>query len=175
MGCYGLNWSGLGYGPIEGLCEHNNEPGGSIKYWEILKCTTRCFSRRAQLHGVSQLKWNLVSTPNKIHYNYVSVKFYMFVFFKDVIAVHSKYYTVTCVGFCAWLYKTLLDWMIGLLHLIYSQLGTTGNYIATADLHTLQFTDPHTLGFSVFTSRILAMDLSQSVTSTHTLSLLCTA
>jgi hypothetical protein len=32
-------------------------------------------------------------------------------------------------------------------------------YNAIADLHTLQFTVTHTLVFSVFTSRILAMDL----------------
>jgi hypothetical protein len=32
---------------------------------------------------------------------------------------------------------------------------TTWNYSAVADLHTLQFTVTHELGFSVFTSRIL--------------------
>jgi hypothetical protein len=35
-------------------------------------------------------------------------------------------------------------------------------YSAIAILHTLQFTVGHALGFSVFTSRILATDLSQS-------------
>jgi hypothetical protein len=45
---------------------------------------------------------------------------------------------------------------------IFAQLGTTGNYSAIAILHTLQFTVTHALGFSVFTSRILATDLSQS-------------
>jgi hypothetical protein len=35
-------------------------------------------------------------------------------------------------------------------------------YSAIADLHTLQFTATHALGFSVFTSRILATDLSLS-------------
>jgi hypothetical protein len=35
-------------------------------------------------------------------------------------------------------------------------------YSAIADLHTLQFTPTHALGFSVFTSRILSTDLSQS-------------
>jgi hypothetical protein len=33
-----------------------------------------------------------------------------------------------------------LDWTIGLIHLLYTQLGTTRNYSATADLRTLQFT-----------------------------------
>jgi hypothetical protein len=36
-GCYGLDWSGSGWGPAEGSCEHGNEPCGSIKYWDILE------------------------------------------------------------------------------------------------------------------------------------------
>jgi hypothetical protein len=52
-----------------------------------------------------------------------------------------------------------LDWLIGFIDTLYTQLGTTGNYSAIADLHNLQFTVAHTLGFSVFTSRILATDL----------------
>jgi hypothetical protein len=58
----------------------------------------------------------------------------------------------------------VLDRTIGFIDTLYIQLGTTGSYSALADLHTLQFTvtHTHTLGFSVFTSRILATDLSQS-------------
>jgi hypothetical protein len=53
--------------------------------------------------------------------------------------------------------------MIGFIASLYIHaLETTGNYSAVADLRTLQFTVAHTLGFSVFTSRILATDLSQS-------------
>jgi hypothetical protein len=37
MGWYGLDSSGLGYGPAEGFCEHGNEPSGSIKFCEILE------------------------------------------------------------------------------------------------------------------------------------------
>jgi hypothetical protein len=37
MGWYGLNQSGSGYGPMEGSCEHGNEPSGSIKHWEVLE------------------------------------------------------------------------------------------------------------------------------------------
>jgi hypothetical protein len=33
-----------------------------------------------------------------------------------------------------------LDWMIGFIDHLYTQLVTTGNYSATANLHTLQFT-----------------------------------
>jgi hypothetical protein len=44
----------------------------------------------------------------------------------------------------------------------FTQFETTGNYIAIAILHTFQFIVPHALGFSVFISRILATDLSQS-------------
>jgi hypothetical protein len=56
-------------------------------------------------------------------------------------------------------YRRILDWMIGIIDTLYTSLGTAGNYIAIADLHTLQFTVTHTLGFSVFTSLILATDL----------------
>jgi hypothetical protein len=49
--------------------------------------------------------------------------------------------------------------MIGFTDILYTQMGTTGNYSATADLHTSQFTVAHALGFSGFTSRILATEL----------------
>jgi hypothetical protein len=42
------------------------------------------------------------------------------------------------------------------------------HYSAIAILHTFKFTITHALGFSVFTSRILAMDLSHSLTVTST-------
>jgi hypothetical protein len=44
----------------------------------------------------------------------------------------------------------------------FTQFSTIGNYTAIAIPHTLQFTVLHALGFSVFTSRILATDFSQS-------------
>jgi hypothetical protein len=37
MGWYGLDRSGSGKGPVEGFCEHGNEPSGSIKCWEVLE------------------------------------------------------------------------------------------------------------------------------------------
>jgi hypothetical protein len=41
-------------------------------------------------------------------------------------------------------------------------------YSAIADLHTFQFTVAHALGFSVFTSRLVATDLNtNTVTSNH--------
>jgi hypothetical protein len=49
--------------------------------------------------------------------------------------------------------------MIGFIDTLYTPLGTTGIYSAIADLHALQFTVTHALGFSVFTSRILATAL----------------
>jgi hypothetical protein len=58
--------------------------------------------------------------------------------------------------------RRVLSWMIVFIDTLYIQLGTTGNYRAIADLHTLQFNVTHALGFSVFTSRILATDLSRS-------------
>jgi hypothetical protein len=56
-------------------------------------------------------------------------------------------------------YRRVLDWMIGFIAALFTQLGTTGNYSAIADLRTLQFTVTQALRFSVFTSRILATDL----------------
>jgi hypothetical protein len=32
-----VNWSGSGLGPVEGSCEHGDEPSGSIEYWNILE------------------------------------------------------------------------------------------------------------------------------------------
>jgi hypothetical protein len=61
-------------------------------------------------------------------------------------------------GFCV-TYKRVLDWMIGFIDTLYAVLGTTGNYTSIDILHTLQLTIIHTLGFSVFTSRILVTDL----------------
>jgi hypothetical protein len=56
----------------------------------------------------------------------------------------------------------VLDWMIRFIDTLFTQLGTTGNYSAIADLHTLQFTVTYELGISVFTIRIMVTDLSQS-------------
>jgi hypothetical protein len=55
---------------------------------------------------------------------------------------------------CAWGFG-LHDWIYW--HLIHTTRSYR-HYSATADLHTLQFTVTHSLGFSVFTSRILATD-----------------
>jgi hypothetical protein len=69
------------------------------------------------------------------------------------------YNIVTIWGrFCV-TYKTgseLAHWIYW--HLIHT-VRDHRQYSATADLHTSQFTVTHTLGFSVFTSRILATDL----------------
>jgi hypothetical protein len=34
---YAMDRSGSGWGPVEGSCEHGNEPSGSIKCWEVLE------------------------------------------------------------------------------------------------------------------------------------------
>jgi hypothetical protein len=49
--------------------------------------------------------------------------------------------------------------MIGFIDTLFTQLENAGNYSAIAIQHTFQFTVTHALGFSVFTSRILATDL----------------
>jgi hypothetical protein len=62
---YGLYSSGAGYRPLEGSCEPTNEPSGSIKYWEILEYLRNWgFSRRTQIHGLSQL---LISLEIRLH------------------------------------------------------------------------------------------------------------
>jgi hypothetical protein len=53
--------------------------------------------------------------------------------------------------------------MIEFIDTLFTQPGTTGNYSAIADLHTSRFTVTHALGFSVFTSRVLATDLIVSL------------
>jgi hypothetical protein len=52
--------------------------------------------------------------------------------------------------------------MIGFIDTLYTVVGTRLNYRAIADLHTLRFTVTYALGFSLFTGRIPATDLSQS-------------
>jgi hypothetical protein len=47
----GFFWSV--WGPVECSCKQSNEPTGFMKYWEILENLS--FSRRTQLHGVSEL------------------------------------------------------------------------------------------------------------------------
>jgi hypothetical protein len=71
------------------------------------------------------------------------------------------YDSVTCRGYCVTCKAGfgLGDWIYW--HLIHTTRDYR-QYSAITDLHTVQFTITHALGFSVFTSRILATDLSQS-------------
>jgi hypothetical protein len=52
--------------------------------------------------------------------------------------------------------------MIGFIDTLYNQLVLNNQYSTIADLHNLQFTVTHALGFSVFTSRILVTELKQA-------------
>jgi hypothetical protein len=55
-----------------------------------------------------------------------------------------------------------LDWVIGFIAPYTFTTRDYRQYSTIAILHIFQFTVPNVLGFSVFTSRILATDLSQS-------------
>jgi hypothetical protein len=59
----------------------------------------------------------------------------------------------TSFGLDDWIYCTLYN----------DTIQDYRQYSAIASLHTLQFTVTHVLAFTVFTSRILATDLSQSI------------
>jgi hypothetical protein len=41
IGRGGVDLSGSGFGPVAGCCERNNEPSGSIKFWEVLRVAER--------------------------------------------------------------------------------------------------------------------------------------
>jgi hypothetical protein len=77
------------------------------------------------------------------------------------LMIYIYIYIVTCRG-CERLIRRVLYWTTGFIDTLLTQLGTTGNYSIIADLHTFQFTVPHALGFLVFTSHILATELSQA-------------
>jgi hypothetical protein len=51
-------------------------------------------------------------------------------------------------------YVTIDGVWIGFIALIYTQVVTTSNYSATADLHNLQFTVTHTSVLSLLQSRL---------------------
>jgi hypothetical protein len=58
--------------------------------------------------------------------------------------------------------------MIGFISTSVTLYLNYNQYSAIADLHTFQFTVSHALGFSVFTSRLLATDLNtETSTSNH--------
>jgi hypothetical protein len=66
-------------------------------------------------------------------------------------------------------YKWVLDWMIGFIDTLFTQLVATGNYSAIADIHTLQFIVTHALGFSVVSSVSWQWIYnSLAITSNHT-------
>jgi hypothetical protein len=52
--------------------------------------------------------------------------------------------------------------MIGFINTLYSHLVLNKQYSDIADLHKLQFTITHALGFSAFNSLLLVKELKQS-------------
>jgi hypothetical protein len=58
--------------------------------------------------------------------------------------------------------------MIGFTDISFTVSLNYNQYVPTPYLHTFQFTVTHALGFSVFTSRLLEMDLlTETITSNH--------
>jgi hypothetical protein len=55
----------------------------------------------------------------------------------------------------------------------FTQFTTTGNYSTIAILHTFQLTAAHAIGFSAFTSCILATDLSRELSLQITMKSFC--
>jgi hypothetical protein len=66
--------------------------------------------------------------------------------------------TVTIWGLLV-TYKLVSNWMNGFIDTLDTQLGISGKSTAISSLLTLQVTVTYALGFSVFTSRILATEL----------------
>jgi hypothetical protein len=89
----------------------------------------------------------------------VKIKYYKidnsrnFIYRNCYISYHSPQNIVTCITY----YRRGLIWMIRFINTLYNQLVLTSN-TALADLHNLQFTVTHALGFSVFTSFILVTE-----------------
>jgi hypothetical protein len=98
--------------------------------WNCLTINTICRTLKATTSSVAT---NLLSTNQLLYCHVLGVRL-------------TK---IMGCGSYDWIY-----WCFLKITLNYSQYSTI------ADLHTFQFTVAHALGFSVFTSRILAMDLN---------------
>jgi hypothetical protein len=77
------------------------------------------------------------------------------------MALVNQYIIFTCIG-VRWLIRRVSDLMIGFIALYTFTTRDYRQYSAFAIVHTFHFTVAHALRFSVFTSRILVTDLSQS-------------
>jgi hypothetical protein len=55
------------YGPVEGFCEHGNEPSSSIKkaFCCLTSCVTISFSKNILQHGISKVLYlHFPNTPS---------------------------------------------------------------------------------------------------------------
>jgi hypothetical protein len=77
-----------------------------------------------------------------------------------IISDENYFNIVMCMS-VSLTYRRVLDWIIGFVGNLYIQLVTTSN-TALSLIYKLCSSPLHALGFLVFTSHILATDLSQS-------------
>jgi hypothetical protein len=122
---------------------------------------------------------------------YLCLLFCLLLFFTPLYFVISRHHLMWMCSVCRWclplivhgvpnsaiiLYMPLVRWvlvrMIGFIsslvtHSLLVTL-TRRQYSAVADIHTFQFTIAHTLGFSLSSSHLLAMDFdTQTTTVSH--------
>jgi hypothetical protein len=88
----------------------------------------------------------------------ITIIFVIYIFNIIVTIIFILLLLSRVIGVCD--YRRGVDWKIEFIDTLYTPLGTTHNYSAIVDLHTWKFAVTHTLGFAVFTSRILATDFN---------------
>jgi hypothetical protein len=133
-------------------------PVSVITGWHHEHCCQTLYLQREIRVG-----WGGTYEGNDLACHFWAWKFPKILAVLSSLDVHERIHWFTIVVTCRGDYRRVLDWMIGFIAPYTFTARDYRQYGAIADLHTLRFTVTHTLGFSVFTSRILATDLSVSL------------